>query len=76
MSDMSGLSYDSNGVKKLVHYNIPKENTSRALTKWLNPKEFKWMLTGASWMLETQTYYLIGDDGSFCLVQMGYSNLT
>ena len=76
MSNMSGLSFDSNGAKKLVHYNISKENTSRALTKWLSPKDFKWMLTGASWMLETQTYYLIGDDGSFCLVQMGYSNLT
>lgn len=75
-SSSSGMSYNSQGEKRLVHHNIAKENTSRALTRWLNPNEFKWLLSGASWITETQTYYLIGDDGAFCMVQMGYSNLT
>ena len=72
----SGFIYDSNGAKKLVHHNISKENTSKSMIRLLNPSQFKWMLGGASWITETQTYYLIGDDGSFCLLQMGYSNLT
>lgn len=72
----SGYSYTSSGAKKLVHHKIGKKATSTELTRWLNPNQFKWMLSGASWITETQTYYLIGDDGSFCMVQMAYTNLT
>lgn len=75
-SSTSELSYKSDGTKKLVHHKIYKENTSRSLIRWLSPNEFKWDLSGASWITETQTYYLIGDDGAFCMVQMAYSNLT
>ncbi len=62
--------------KKLVHHNISEVDTSSALTTFLDPKEFKWSLTGASWILETQTYYIIGDDGSFTMAQIGYSNIS
>ena len=51
---------------------LANKPTSTELTRWLNPNQFKWMLSGASWITETQTYYLIGDDGSFCMVQMAY----
>jgi hypothetical protein len=69
-------SLSASSVKKLVHHNLFEEDSTDALYSPLSPQDFKWSLTGASWITETQTYYLIGDDGSFGLIQMGYSNIT
>lgn len=66
----------SAGGKRLVHHNFDKEDTTEALYTALPAQDFKWSLAGASWITETQTYYLIGNDGSFGLIQMGYSNIT
>ncbi len=63
-------------VKRMVHHNLFEEDNTAALYTPMPSHEFKWSLTGASWITETQTYYLIGDDGSFGLIQMGYSNIT
>lgn len=72
---LNSESGSSEGSRKLIHHNIAKEDTSRALTSWLSPRDFKWMLTGTSWITEAQTFYMIGDDGSFIMIQMAYSNL-
>jgi hypothetical protein len=61
---------------KLVHHNIGSlDDTSTALTTWLKASDFCWALAGTPWITEAQTYYVIGDDGSFLLAQMAYSNL-
>lgn len=66
----------SSSAKRLVHHNFDKDDTTEALYTALPAQDFKWSLAGASWITETQTYYLIGNDGSFGLIQMGYSNIT
>ena len=63
-------------VGKRIQHQIKKGESSEQLTTWLKPHDFKWILTGTSWITETQTFYIFGNDGSFILIQTAYSNLS
>lgn len=52
------------------------ENTSEKLMKVISPKAYQWSLTGAQWITEAQTYYLVSKTGKFLLLQIAYSNLS
>lgn len=62
--------------KPLVHHKLYEENSTKALLEPISPRDFKWDLKGASWITEGHAFYLFGDDGSFCMIQKAYSNLT
>src|ERR1700722_15645057 len=68
-------STDSHSATHRVHVNFPDHNRSKDLTNWQSAKEFKWSMTGSSWITEAQNFYVVGRDGSLVFFQIGYSNL-
>lgn len=52
------------------------ENTSRELANIIAPKQFCWSMTGAQWITEAQTYYLVSQTGQFIFLQVAFSNLS
>lgn len=58
-----------------VHVDLPLHNNSSDLTQWLSGSEFKWLMSGSSWITEAESYYVLSPDGRFLFMQVGYSNL-
>ncbi len=69
----AGSSTNQSGPKFHCH---DCDNTSTDLTKLICPKDFTWIMTGAQWITEAQTFYLVSNTGKFLFLQIAFSNLS